>query len=341
MLRAIELAADHHTHPNPRVGAVIVSSDGAVIGEGAHFGVGSDHAEVVALRQAGSDARGATLYVTLEPCVHHGNTPPCTDAILEAGVANVFVAVQDPDERVSGSGVYILKQGDVNVEVGLEAEASLDLDRAYFHHRTTSHPWVTMKYAMTVDGSIAAIDGSSKWITSEEARADAHQLRSSVDAVVVGAGTLRSDNPLLDARGEYASGHQPRPVVIAGAQPLPPSARIWQRNPLVLSTRAIEIPGGEVAVVPGDQNHPYPEAATAELGERGLIEILVEGGADLIGSWLRAGVIDRGILYLGARMGGGKGVQPIGGEFASISDSREITITDVRSLGPDLRVEFE
>lgn len=340
-MRAIELAADHHTHPNPRVGAVIVSSDGEVIGEGAHAGVGSDHAEVAALRQAGASAAGATMYVTLEPCVHQGNTPPCTDAILKAGVANVVVSVKDPDERVSGSGIYILKQGGVSVEVGLESEAALNVDQAYFHHRTTSNPWVTMKYAMTVDGSIAAIDGSSKWITSDEARADAHHLRSLVDAVVVGAGTLRTDDPLLDARGDYASGHQPRPVVIAGSQPLPSSARIWQRNPLVLSTRAIDVPGGDVAVVAGDRDQPYPESATAELGERGLIDILVEGGADLIGSWLRAGVINRGVVYLGALIGGGEGVQPIGGEFASISDSREITITDVRRLGPDLRIEFE
>jgi len=216
MQQAIKLAAGHHTHPNPRVGAVVVSDDGQVLGEGAHKGVGHDHAEVVALRAAGGTARGATLYVTLEPCAHHGHTPPCTDAILAAGISTVVVAVQDPDERVAGSGIYLLKQSGVNVEVDVETDAALDLDRAYFYYQETGKPLVTLKMAMTLDGSIAALDGSSKWITSEDARADVHRLRSRMDAVVVGAGTLRADDPLLDVRHGESLTHQPRPVVIAG-----------------------------------------------------------------------------------------------------------------------------
>jgi len=341
MLRAIELAAGHHTNPNPRVGAVVVSDSGEILGEGAHRGVGSDHAELVALNKAGTSARGATMYVSLEPCVHQGNTPPCTDAILEAGVSKVIVAVEDPDERVSGSGIYILKQSGLEVEVGLNSEEAVAMNQAYFHHRSTGRPWVTLKYAMTIDGSIAALDGSSQWITSEEARSDAHRLRATVDAVVVGAGTLRQDDPLLSVRGEHDSGHQPRPVVVAGSQPLPTSSRIWQRDPLVLATRKLDIPSGELAIVAGDHELPYPEAATAELGERGLIEVLLEGGAELIGSWLAAGVVNRGVLYLGARMGGGQGLQPVAGDFRTIGDAREVSIVDVRSLGPDLRIEFE
>jgi diaminohydroxyphosphoribosylaminopyrimidine deaminase/5-amino-6-(5-phosphoribosylamino)uracil reductase len=341
MQQAIKLAAGHHTHPNPRVGAVVVSDDGQVLGEGAHEGVGHDHAEVVALQAAGETARGATLYVTLEPCAHHGHTPPCTDAILAAGIANVVVAVRDPDERVSGSGIFQLRQAGVDVEVDVEAEAALKLDRAYFHHQETGKPFVTLKLAMTLDGSIAALDGNSKWITSEESRADVHRLRSRMDAVVVGAGTLRSDDPLLDVRHGESLAYQPRPVVIAGTKELPPWAKIWERAPLVISSREIDIPNGDLVVVAGDRELPYPETAAQALADHGLLDVLLEGGAGIAGAWLRAGTINRVILYLAGRLGGGVGLQPIGGEFATMADSREVTITDVQTIGPDLRIEFE
>ena len=341
MQRAIELASGHHTHPNPRVGAVIISPDGQIVGQGAHHGVGRAHAEVVALAEAGEAARGATMYVTLEPCVHHGNTQPCTDAILKAGVASVVVARQDPDDKVSGSGIYILKQSGVRVEVGLESESARALDPAYYHHRETGMPLVVMKMAMTLDGSVAALDGSSKWISSEEARNDAHQLRATMDAIVVGAGTLRRDDPLLTVRLDDWEGHQPKPVVIAGAEDLPQHARVWAREPLVLATRPIEIPSGELKVVAGDQHLPYPEVAAETLAGEGLLDVLLEGGPVLMRAWLNAGVISKGILYLAGRLGGGRGLQPIGGEFASMSESREVTIVDVRTVGPDLRIEFE
>ncbi len=341
MQQAIKLAAGHHTHPNPRVGAVVVSPDGQVVGEGAHEGVGHDHAEVVALRAAGQAASGATLYVTLEPCVHQGKTPPCTDAILESSISTVVVAVQDPDERVAGSGIYVLRQAGVDVHVGLESDAALELDAAYFHHRETGNPWVTLKMAMTLDGSLAALDGTSQWITSEEAREDAHRLRSRMDAIVVGAGTLRADDPQLSVRLGQSNGYQPRPVIIAGASDLPTGAQIWDRSPLVIATREISIPGGDLIVVAGDRDLPYPELAARALADEGLIEVLLEGGAALFGAWLRAGVINRGILYLAGRLGGGTGIQPIAGEFATMADSREVTIIDVRTVGPDLRIEFE
>jgi diaminohydroxyphosphoribosylaminopyrimidine deaminase/5-amino-6-(5-phosphoribosylamino)uracil reductase len=296
---------------------------------------------VVALAAAGDAAEGATMYVTLEPCVHHGNTPPCTDAILEAGISTVVVAREDPDEKMAGSGIYILKQSGVDVEVGLESAAAIELDPAYFHHRETGMPLVTMKVAMTLDGSVAALDGSSRWITSEEAREDAHRLRATMDAVVVGAGTLRIDDPLLTVRLDGWEGHQPTPVVIAGVEDLPQDARLWARDPLVLATRPIEIPSGELVVVAGDRHLPYPEVAAKSLADRGLIDLLLEGGAALMGAWLRAGVISKGILYLAGRIGGGRGLQPVGGEFATIEEAREVTIVDVRTVGPDLRIEFE
>jgi diaminohydroxyphosphoribosylaminopyrimidine deaminase/5-amino-6-(5-phosphoribosylamino)uracil reductase len=339
MRRAIELAAGHRTHPNPRVGAVVVAQNGAVAGEGAHDGVGLPHAEVLALGQAGDLARGATLYVTLEPCSHHGRTPPCTAAVIEAGVARVVIGSIDPDPRVSGSGVASLQDAGIEVETGVlekEAEAA---DPAYFHHRRTGMPLVTLKLAMTLDGSVAAADRSSQWITSAEARKDAHMLRGASDAVVVGAGTLRSDDPLLTARLDQIDA-QPTAVLVAGGEPLPVQSRIWERFPIVIVTRQLEVPSGEVVVVDGEADRPDPEAAARALAERGLLEILLEGGPHLAGSWWKAGLVDRGVLYVGARVGGGRGLAPLEGDFATMAESRSVNITDVRMVGPDIRVEF-
>jgi diaminohydroxyphosphoribosylaminopyrimidine deaminase / 5-amino-6-(5-phosphoribosylamino)uracil reductase len=341
MLRAIELATLHRTHPNPRVGAVLVDQAGNVVGEGAHQGVGSPHAEVVALEQAGDRARGSTLYVTLEPCTHHGNTPPCVTAIVTAGVSRVVVGAIDPDERVSGKGFSWLTDARVEVvldESPAEAEA---VDPAYFHHRRTGRPRVTLKTAMTLDGSVAASDGSSQWISSEESRLDAHRLRSEVDAVIVGAGTLRSDDPELTARHPEAGDFQPRPVIIAGAEPLPGDAKVWSRQPLVVATRALEIPAGELAVVPGEDDRPDPEAAVRVIADFGLLDVLLEGGPRIAGAWWRSGVITRGVVYLAGKIGGGVGIAPFAGTFASLDEAREVNIRNVRNVGPDLRIEFE
>ena len=178
MQRALELAATHHPHPNPRVGAVVVDESGEPVGEGAHEGPGEAHAETIALKQAGAKARGSTLYVTLEPCTHFGNTAPCVTAIVTAGVSRVVVGAVDPDERVNGTGISWLRDARIEVDSDVLAEEVVALDPGYFHHRRTGLPRVTLKLAMTLDGSIAARDGSSQWITSEEARADSHLLRA-------------------------------------------------------------------------------------------------------------------------------------------------------------------
>ena len=340
MRRAIELAAPHRTHPNPRVGAVVVDMSGAVAGEGAHEGVGRPHAEIVALTEAGERARGSTLYVTLEPCSHQGNTPPCAGAVVEAGVSKVVIGAVDPDPRVSGSGVSWLTESGIDVESGLMSEEVEALDAAYFHHRRTGLPLVTLKLAMTVDGAVAARDSSSQWITSDEARRDAHFLRSAMDAVVVGAGTLRRDDPLLTARHE-GSAAQPIPVVIAGRQTLPVESRIWQRSPLVISTRPLGVPSGEVIVVDGEDDLPTPERSARALAERGLLDVLLEGGPTLAGAWWRSGIVGRGVIYVGARVGGGQGVAPLGGDFATMAQSRPVRIRDVHMVGPDIRIEFE
>ncbi len=183
---ALGLAVEHRPHPNPRVGCVIVGSDGNIIGEGAHVRPGTDHAEVVALKSATADVTGATAYVTLEPCSHHGRTPPCADALIAAGIAKVVVGALDPDERVSGTGIERLRKAGVEVEISDMGDIVEAADPAYFHHRRTGLPLITLKAAITLDGNMAAADGTSQWITSEEARADGHQLRANADAIMVG-----------------------------------------------------------------------------------------------------------------------------------------------------------
>lgn len=340
MRRAIDLAAAHRTHPNPRVGAVVVDPSGGVVGEGGHEGFGLPHAEVNALAQAGDRARGSTLYVTLEPCSHQGNTPPCADAVVDAGVSRVVIGAIDPDPRVSGSGLARLTGAGIEVETGVMAAEAESVDAAYFHHRRTGLPLITLKLAMTVDGAVAALDNSSQWITSAEARRDTHQLRSAMDAVVIGAGTLRNDDPLLTARHEEGA-HQPVPVVIAGRQTLPVESRIWLRSPLIISTRPVGVPSGEVLVVAGDEDWPEPEASALALAERGLLDVLLEGGPTLAGAWWRSGIVGGGVIYVGARVGGGEGVSPLGGDFATMAQSRPVNIRDVRMVGPDVRIEFE
>ena len=342
MRRALELAAPHHPHPNPRVGAVVVDSSGDVVGEGSHQGPGNAHAEAIALEQAGKGARGSTLYVTLEPCTHFGNTPPCVTAIVTAGVSRVVVGAGDPDERVSGSGLAWLRDARIEVTSEVLVDEVVAMDPGYFHHRRTGLPRVTLKLAMTLDGSIAARDGSSRWITSKEARADAHLLRAAVDAVVVGAGTLRTDDPMLTVRRPGAGGDlQPRPVIVAGSQALPATARIWEREPLVIATSKTDLPSGDLLVVEGEDGHPDPTLAAKAIADFGLLDLLLEGGAKLAGSWWRAGVVSRGVMYVAGKIGGGAGQPALGGDFASISDASEVNIGAVRNVGPDLRIEFE
>lgn len=318
----------------------MVDESGAVVGEGAHLGPGHPHAEVVALGQAGARARGATVYVSLEPCTHHGRTPPCVDAIVAAGVQHVVLGAVDPDPRVSGHGMAHLRASGIDVVVdGLDGAAEA-LDPGYFHHRRTGLPRITMKLALTIDGSVAARDGSSQWITSDAARADAHALRAEMDAVLVGAGTLRADDPLLTARHQ-AMERQPLPVIVAGAGPLPEGRRVWDREPIVVAVTGMEIPSGELLIVsPGEDGWPDPEASVRALADSGLYDLLLEGGPSLAGSWWRAGVVARGVVYIGARIGGGQGLSPLGGEFATMAQSRDVTIEEVRRVGPDVRIEF-
>lgn len=339
MARAIELAASKRTHPNPRVGALVIAASGEVAGEGYHEGPGTQHAEVMALRQAGEAALGGSVIVTLEPCAHHGRTPPCVDALIAAGVTRVVAATVDPDPRTSGEGLARLRDAGIEVEVGLLESEARQVDPAYFHHRETGMPLVTWKYAMTLDGQAAASDGSSQWITSEAARRDAHELRSRADAVVVGAGTLAADDPRLDVRTPDYAGAQPVPVVVLGRGDPRQDAEIWRRSPLVISAFERAIPSGDLIVV-GGEGRPEPRSACRALAERGLLDVMLEGGPTLAGEWWRAGVVSRGVAYLGGKVGGGQGIPPLIGAFQSIESAGIVSVADVRSLGGDIRVEF-
>lgn len=336
MSRAIELAAGTQPHPNPRVGAVVVA-DGAVVGEAAHVSAGEAHAEVLALAAAGAAARGSTVFVTLEPCSHHGRTPPCSKALIEAGVSRVVVGAIDPDGRVSGSGIEELRQAGIVVTTGLMAEDVEAMDPGYFHHRRTGLPLVTLKLATTLDGQIAAADRTSKWISGEAARADGHRLRAEADIVLVGAGTVLDDDPRLDVRLPDYAGRQPRPVIVAGARALPAGTAIFERDPLVYGTAGPTTPG-ELAGL-GIEGQVDLGAMVADLGRRGYVSALIEGGATLAAAMVRGGHVDRIVFYLAAKLGLGVGIPAFAGQFATITEAVPLDIAEVTRIGGDLRIE--
>ena len=322
MARALSLATAVRgtTAPNPWVGCVVVPAAGGSdpVFEGATAPPGGPHAEVTALDAAGSAglARGSTLYSTLEPCSHTGRTPPCVDAIVRGGVARVVVGMLDPDPRVAGSGVASLRAAGVRVDVGVAAGDVAEQLAPYVKHRRTGRPWVVLKLASTLDGRIAAPDGTSRWITGEAARRDAHRLRAGSDAVVVGAGTVRADDPELTARLDPPARRQPLRVVLGQA---PEGARI--RPALELS--------GDLGSVLDD------------LGARGVLQVLVEGGAGVAGDFHRSGLVDRYVLYLAPAFAGGDDGRPMfaGPGAVTVDDLFRGTLVSVEQVGQDLRVE--
>ncbi len=340
MDRAIRLARVFRPHPNPRVGAVVVDSFGNVIGEGAHERPGLPHAEVVALEAAGPQAAGSTMYVTLEPCNHTGRTGPCVAAIVRADVEKVVVGMLDPDEQVSGRGIAALRAAGVGVEVDGSHPALKDLDPGYFQHRRTGRPRFTLKSALTLDGQVAARDGTARWITGEEARLDGHRLRAESDAVLVGAGTIFADDPRLDVRLPGYAGPQPRPVVLSGRRRLPDGAQVLARNALVVATGSTEQPGDLLIVPSNADGRPDIAGVAAALGEAGLVDVMIEGGPTIARSLWRAGLIDRGVWYFASRVAGGSGRNVFSGHFQTLAEAGTVEIVDIQKVGTDLRVEF-
>ena len=323
MRRAMALAAGvrSSTAPNPWVGCVIVPPPfGTAVPttfEGATAPPGGPHAEASALAAAGAAARGATLYVTLEPCGHHGRTPPCTDAVIVAGVARVVVGVEDPDPQVAGRGIAALREAGIEVTVGVAAEEVAEQLAPYLKHRTTGQPWVVLKMAASLDARTAAPDGTSRWITGEAARQDVHLLRARSDAVLVGAGTVRADDPELTVRlDDGVDRAQPLRVVLGRT---PADARVHP---------ALELNGDLRDVL-------------AELGRRGVLQLLVEGGATVAHDFHAAGLVDRYVLYLAPVFFGGDDGRPIfaGPGAGTIGDVWRGRLLSVERLGEDLRVE--
>jgi len=318
MALAVEVArgARIAARPNPWVGAIVLDAGGSVIAEGATEPVGGRHAEVVALEVAGDRARGGTLAVTLEPCSHHGRTPPCAEAVIAAGISRVLVGVEDPDPRVSGQGIGQLREAGIEVTSGVATELVSEQLAPYLHQRRTGRPYVIAKMAATLDGRTAAPDGTSNWISGQEARREVHRLRAESDAVLVGAGTVRADNPRLTVRD--AVGCDPLRIVLGTA---PDDAEI---RPCLEWTDA-------------------PEALLDHLGAEGHLQLLVEGGAETIGTLLERDLVDRLVVYLAPSIhGGSAGYHLVGGVGATtIAELRRGRFIDVRRVGEDIRVEFD
>jgi diaminohydroxyphosphoribosylaminopyrimidine deaminase/5-amino-6-(5-phosphoribosylamino)uracil reductase len=319
MLRAVELAAAVRgtTSPNPWVGCVIVTGGGEEF-EGATHPPGGPHAEAAALAAAvaaGADLAGAVAYVTLEPCSHHGRTPPCADALVAAGVSRVVVGLADPDPLVAGRGLARLRDGGIEVEVGVAGDWVAEQLAPYLTHRRTGRPYVVLKLAASLDGRTAAADGTSRWITGEAARADAHRLRAESDAVLVGAGTVRVDDPALTVR--HVEGRDPLRVVLGKA---PPDARVQP---------CLEM-SGDLGPILDD------------LGARGVLQLLVEGGATVAGAFHRAGLVDAYVVYLAPALFGGDDARGLfsGAGAATMADVWRGHITRVTPVGDDIRVDL-
>jgi diaminohydroxyphosphoribosylaminopyrimidine deaminase/5-amino-6-(5-phosphoribosylamino)uracil reductase len=343
MHRALELAAQARgrTSPNPMVGAVLVR-DNQLVGEGFHAYAGSDHAEVVALREAGPAATGATLYVSLEPCCHFGRTPPCVEQILEAGVRRVVTACEDPNPAVSGKGISALRAAGVVVDIGVLAEEAARLNEAFFTHVRTGRPFVTMKVAASLDGKIATQTGDSRWITGESARRRVHQLRNEVDACLVGIGTVLRDDPLLTTRLGITDQRDPIRVIVDNLARLPLRAKVVNRAstaPTILAVSqmapqtkldALRQEGVQIVVVENSPRRVSLERLMEVLGKRGILSVMIEGGAEINASALREGIVDKVLVFLAPILIGGKSTPTAVGGAGIETLSQALRLRDVR-----------
>ncbi|MFL5846501.1 MAG: bifunctional diaminohydroxyphosphoribosylaminopyrimidine deaminase/5-amino-6-(5-phosphoribosylamino)uracil reductase RibD [Solirubrobacteraceae bacterium] len=357
MARAIELAHNGlgRVHPNPIVGAVVVR-DGAILGQGWHNDFGGPHAEVEAIADAGdADLAGATIYVSLEPCCHEGKTPPCTQAIIDAGLGRVVVASDDPSEKASGRGLGILRDEGIDVDVVL-ADDELAVrarlaNQAFRKHARTGRPWVLFKSAMTLDGKVATQTGDSKWISGESSRARAHRWRATVDGVVVGVGTALADDPQLTSRVDGVA-KQPARVVFDSTARLPLDSQLVSAAPgerlIVVTTRAaprsaveaLEHAGAEVVVTAGEHEPARVRDALDRLGDMGLASLLLEGGPHLAGAFFDAGEIDEVRLFLAPLLLGGRQARdPLEGEGVEhIADALRAMTLECEKVEDDLLV---
>ena len=353
MARALELARRGHytTHPNPRVGCVIVR-DGQIVGEGWHVRAGEPHAEVHALRAAGENARGATAYVTLEPCSHHGRTPPCADALVNAGVARVVAAMQDPNPEVAGRGLQRLAQAGIATESGvLEGEAR-KLNEGFLKRMEHGLPFVRVKLAMSLDGRTAMDSGESQWITGAAARSAVQRLRAQASAVLTGADTVLADNARLTVRADelgldaeqtaLVMSRAPLRVLVDGRLRVPLDAPFFKAGPALVATcMAVEeqyANGPECMLVPGDDGQVDLHRLLVELAARGINEVLVEAGPRLAGAFARQGLVDEFQIFMAGKFLGSSARPLLDWPLAQMKDAPALKITEIRAVGDDWRI---
>ncbi|MFO7576440.1 MAG: bifunctional diaminohydroxyphosphoribosylaminopyrimidine deaminase/5-amino-6-(5-phosphoribosylamino)uracil reductase RibD [Pelovirga sp.] len=350
MQRAIAMAQQGmgRTAPNPAVGAVVVR-DGQIVGEGFHPAAGEPHAEIFALRQAGAAARGADLYVTLEPCCHYGRTPPCTRAIIAAGIRRVFIGTQDPNPRVSGAGILALREAGIETQVGLLQRQCDALIAGFTKHLQTRHPWTIYKAAMTLDGHTATAQGDSRWVSGEQSRLHVHRLRNRVEAIMVGIETALADDPRLTVRLPQVAGRDPLRVVVDSRLRLPPGCRMLCQQSsattlvATVSTdqdkiRALEQAGAEVLILPAAAGQVCLPALWDELGRRNIQHLLLEGGSALATTALHAGLIDQLMIFIAPRLVGGVPQHGLfsGSGCAVMSETIPLTDVQYEQSGEDL-----
>jgi diaminohydroxyphosphoribosylaminopyrimidine deaminase/5-amino-6-(5-phosphoribosylamino)uracil reductase len=352
MARALRLAERGllTTTPNPRVGCVVVR-DQQVVGEGWHVRAGGQHAEVHALQAAGEKARGATVFVTLEPCSHHGRTPPCAETLLAAGVHRVVAAIEDPNPLVAGRGLAALRQAGVRAECGLLADEARELNIGFVARMTRARPWLRLKLAASLDGKTALLNGASQWLTGPDARQDGHRWRARACAILTGIGTVRADDPQLNVRGlaELPGGivRQPLRIVVDSGLALSPDARVLRGGgTLVVAAvadparcAALAARGAEVLPLCGSDGRVDLQALLAELARRGVNEVHGEAGFGLSGALLQAGLVDELLLYLAPCVVGdaARGMFALP-QLESLADRRQLRILDLRLIGQDLRL---
>ncbi len=352
---ALARLAEGRTSPNPLVGAVIVKN-GRVVGEGYHHRAGEPHAEIEALRAAGNSARGATLYVTLEPCAHHGRTPPCTEALIAAGIAEVYYAVGDPNPRVNGKGHAKIEAAGIKVHRGLCEEEARELNRPFFKHVTTGRPFVTAKFAMSLDGKIATRSGDSRWITNPASRQCGHQLRNVTDAILVGAGTVLADDPQLTTRLDSDDIRHPLRIIADSRGRVPLSAQLFDQGlpgqTVVATTNATSLAhcaelsarGVDVWRLPsGAQGRVSLTALLDEIGRRGMLTLLVEGGSELLGAFFAEQQVDRVWAFIAPAIIGGRGAPgPVGGAgIEQLSQAIRLCRLETETLDGDVWIRAD
>jgi len=354
MQRALELAsrATGRTSPNPLVGAVVVK-DGEIVGEGYHQKAGKPHAEVIALEAAGEHSRNATLYVTLEPCNHHGKTPPCTEAVIKAGISSVYAATLDPNPLVSGRGIERLKEAGIEVNVGLMEQEARNQNQFFFKYVTRGLPFVALKTAMTLDGKIATRTGDSRWITNEKSREYVHQLRNTYDAVLTGIGTVLKDNPRLNTRLPQEDTRDPIRLIIDARLEMPTDSWILQtasKQETVVyclsgadssRVRRFKELGAEVVVLRGSTGRVPLEEVFRDVAQRGLMSVLMEAGGQINAYALENRLVDKVYWFVAPRIcGGDQAVSPVGGRGIELmSQTIDLKNVVVRTFDGDLLVE--